>query len=441
MYDQNEQTDDQKADEPKVDTQHLTDRWKAWQRDDGEEPREAQARERQAQAEVRRKETAEEKRARMLARREMRELAKAEREERARLRREEREVARMQAATKREIVRDQIAGIVSNVRKSAAVMRDEGIGALVRAAFARRWVVAVSLLILVGASALAGALVMRARHRSYLTAVLVAVNGKTIRRDHLNDEMHRLYGRQVLDSLVQRELRHQFLEKHGAVASDRQVDERLRLEAQSPEFMPVLQKAGKSEAEYRESLARVLSEFNLISKGVTVTEAEMRRFYTENADPRNVRALFHTPEVVTLAVIGTASRADADQARKALDAGGDWATLARRYSVDDSAQNGGVVAPFAVGRSLAAHAKGLDAVARRLQKGEQVGPVRLAGGLWWLVRCLDKQPALTRPYDEVKETVRILATAAKGEQVNGARVAAEYEAFRKKANIQTFMSR
>ncbi len=438
--------EEKRADEPTGDdaskdgARDLTERWKAWQREDEDSSPEAQQLEKQARSAQRREAAAEDRQARAIARREAKQLARVEREERAKRKREERETARMRSAEEREEVRRKVVGFLADLRRSAAVIRDEGIGALIRAAFRRRWVVAVSLVILMLVSAFAGAMIMRARHRAYLTAVLVAVNGQTIRRDQLNDEMHRAYGAQVLDTLVQRELRRQFLKKHGAVATDKQIDERLRLEARSPEFMPILQKAGKSEAEYREPLARVLGEINLVSKGVTVSEAELRDFYARNVNPQNAGSLFYSPEVVTLAVIAAASKADADAARQALTAGADWASVARRYSVDDTAQNGGLMQPFAVGRSLTAHAKGLDAVARRLEQGQQVGPIRI-GGLWWLVRCLEKQAALTRPYDEVKETVRVLALAAKGEKENGPRLAAEYEEFRKKANIQTFLTR
>lgn len=418
--------------------QDLTDRWQAWQQSaDDAEPDADRKRE---QAQQRRSERDAEKQARVLAKQQERELARAEREEKARLRREEREISRMRSATEREIVRHQVAGTLGTIARAFAVFREGGPFEVIRAAYRRRWVVVTSLCLLAVVSAVVGALIMRTRHRRYLTATLVAVNGVRILRSDLNDELFERYGASTLNSMVQREIRRQFLKKHGAIASDKQVDERLRFEARSPEFAPILEKAGKSEPEYRESLARVLSELNLVSKGVDVTEAEMREYYDRNASPNNPRALFYSPEVVTLAVIAAPNRATAEKAKAALNAGLDWASAARQYSVDDSAETGGIMQPFALGRSVTAISKGLDAVGQKLEKGQQAGPLQL-GNLWWLVRCLERRPAQKRTYEEVKETVRILARAAKGEQMNGRRLAQEYEEFRKKANIQTFLTR
>jgi hypothetical protein len=97
------------------------------------------------------------------------------------------------------------------------------------------------------------------------------------------------------------------------------------------------------------------------------------------------------------------------------------------------------MAPFAIGRSLTARATGVDAIARRLKAGDQAGPVQ-AGPLWWVVRCLERTPAQTRTYEEVRATVNVLARAAKGEALHGRRLAEEYATFRRTANIQVFQS-
>ncbi|MBM3495058.1 MAG: hypothetical protein FJX72_12180, partial [Armatimonadetes bacterium] len=280
-----EQAEDETTEERPADPEAsrvLADRWSAWQGGDDEtasgDPR-AERREHAA-------EKADEKRARAQAREMEKELARAEREERARTRREHKDIARSQAIVEHDIRVDQVKGLVKDARRSLIVFHEQGVIGVVRAVFGRRWVVVVSLCLLVVLSALTGALVMRARHRRHLTAVLVAINGTTIKRNDLSDELLNVYGRQTLDGLVQRELRRQFLVKHGAVASEKQVSERLQLESGLPDFMPILQRAGKSESEYRKSLARSLSELNLISKAVTLTDAEIREFYERNADPR-----------------------------------------------------------------------------------------------------------------------------------------------------------
>jgi hypothetical protein len=83
---------------------------------------------------------------------------------------------------------------------------------------------------------------------------------------------------------------------------------------------------------------------------------------------------------------------------------------------------------------------GLDALARMVDEGQQIGPIE-RNGVWWIVRCLRREPAVTRSYDEVKDTARLLARYQKGVARNKERLDKEYEAFRKKANIQRFATR
>jgi len=362
------------------------------------------------------------------------------RRERARIRREEREAARLAAHEAREVSHARAAAAVAGAKEAVALWREHGpLKALAQALVQRRLLLA-SVFVLMVASGFAGAMFMRARHRRYLTGALVAINGAVIRRSDLNDDLYDRHGAQALNRLIERELRLQFVKAHHALAGDKQVEQRFRLEAQMPTFFATLAEVGTSETDYRGALRRVLSEINLMSQGVKVSEAEVREFYRRNADPRNLRSLFYTPPVVSLAVIVTGQESAARAAMGALKKGAPFGAVARAYSAHDSAGSGGLIPPYAVGRSFTASVSGLDAIASPLQEGEQTGPVR-RNGVWWIVRCLNRKPAVTRPYAEVKETAEILARMQKGTAKNGPRLEAEYAEFRKKANIQRFAVR
>jgi len=363
-----------------------------------------------------------------------------ERSERARLKREEREVAKLAAVEAKELARAQAAGRRAKARESVQHALLFGFPAKVAETLRTRKLAVLSVVLLMALSAAAGALYMRARHRNHLTGTLVAVNGVVIRRDQFYDDLVERHGSETLQRLVERELRTQFIRAHGAEATNQQVDQRLRIEENSPEFHALLDSLGVSEPSYRESLKRVLSEINLISQGVEVTEDEVRAFYRRNADPRNMRALFYTPPRVTIAVIATPTQALAQKAAAALKAGEPFPSVAARYSIHDSVSHGGIVGPFYLGRSMTAVTTGLDALARMVDDGQQIGPIK-RGGVWWIVRCLKREPAVTRSYDEVKDTARLLARFQKGVAKNKERLDKEYDAFRKKANIQRFAAR
>lgn len=363
-----------------------------------------------------------------------------ERAERARLRREQREAERVARLEARELSRARTAERVAEVRTSVEQAIRFGILERLGEALRTRRLTIATVVVLMLLSAVTGALLMRYRHRRYLVGALVAVNGVVIRRDQFFDEMVARHGMATLNLLVERELRRQFIRAHGAEASDMEVEQRYRLEAKMPEFHRVLASYNITELDYRASLKRVLSEINLFTQGVEVTPAEVREFYRRNVSPNNLRSLFYSPPRVSLAVIVTPDPASAKAAAAALKAGTPFGDVAARYSVHDSATRGGLVEPFYLGRSYVALSTGMDAIARDLQEGQQVGPVQI-GRMWWIARCLQRTPAVTRPFEEVKETAEILARLSKGILKNKARLDAEYEKFRSGANIQRFAAR
>lgn len=441
---------DRQQDDSEGRAEELLERWQVWQ---GEEPEPepeptgwlAGLRQRWVEWRLARRERARRRLEERLAAREFgwrhRYLEwRLEREERARFRREQKAA---QAAARLEERANQAALAMERRRRFREKVRYWSslqwlageTGVLSRRRTAILFVLAVILV-----SNITGALLMRARHRRYLVGTLVAVNGVSIRRDVFFDEMFERYGENTLKMLVERELRQQFLRSKGAIATDKQVEERLRIEKTMPDFVKTLQERGIVEADYREALKNTLSEINLLTRGVTATEEEARAFYRMHTDPRNIRAMFYTPPRVQLAVIVTPDEATARKALAELKAGTAFAQVALRYSLHDSAPYGGYVEPFYLGRSYTAMASGLDELGRKLQENQQIGPVKM-GPVWWIARCIEKVPARTRPYEEVRHTALLLAKLSKGIQQNQKRLAEEYEEFRKRATIQWFAAR
>lgn len=378
--------------------------------------------------------------AKRLERQEAREERGLERRERARMRREEREAARLAAHEERQVSHAGVARVVSDAKASVAQFRENGPIAALGGLMARKKVLIASVCLLMALSGFCGALLMRARHRRYLTGTLVAVNGVVIKRSELNDELYTRHGAATLQTLVDRELRAQFVRAHKAAATDEQVEARFKLEAQMPDFFATLSGVGASETDYRGSLRRVLGEINLMTKGVDVSEAEVRAFYRRNINPANPRALFFTPPEVTLAVVATPNADIANRALSELKSGRPFGEVAARHSIHETGPRGGVVPPYALGRSFTAAVTGLDAIARGLDEGRQTGPVN-RNGVWWIVRCIARKPAVTRKYEDVKETAKLFALVEKGVPKNKQRLDAEFQEFRKKANVQRFAVR
>lgn len=72
-----------------------------------------------------------------------------------------------------------------------------------------------------------------------------------------------------------------------------------------------------------------------------LTETAIVSYFAEHAEA------FRLPERVEVAIVRTGDRASAERARRELGRGGDFAAVARRYSIDPSAASGGVLGALA----------------------------------------------------------------------------------------------
>jgi foldase protein PrsA len=131
-----------------------------------------------------------------------------------------------------------------------------------------------------------------------------------------------------------------------------------------------------------------------------VTDAQITAYYNRN------REQFAVPERRDLEIILTRTKAQAEEARRAVEGGTRWAAAARRYSTDAlSKSNGGRLAGVARGQQDRA----LDTAAFAARRGVIVGPVRGQFG-WYIVRVTGITPArqntLAESRDQIRELLR-----------------------------------
>lgn len=291
------------------------------------------------------------------------------------------------------------------------------------------------LCLLVGA--LGGMLFLRQRRIAYQHAVIIAVNGEEIRRDEFTKLMENAAGRSVVLGLIDRSIRRQFARSKKAMPSEAEVQERYKEDSSDPNFEKALANAKMNKEDYLEMVRDELAQANLVSEGVTVTDADVRDYYQRNIDPKNPTARFYSPEMIQVAVIGTKTRAQCEKALAELQRGAAWEDVARLYSVDVSAASGGLLPPFAKGRTMASMIPGMEATIFALDPGQRVGPVKFGDG-WWIIQCREKWPERLQPFEAVKLKARTWARLEKGALKNGRRIANELLAFQKAAKIQFF---
>ena len=127
-----------------------------------------------------------------------------------------------------------------------------------------------------------------------------------------------------------------------------------------------------------------------------VTDAQIAAFYNKN------KARFAQPERRDLRIVLTKDKAKAEQAKKALESGQSFKSVAKKYSIDQASKaQGGKLPAVAKGQQE----KALDTAIFAADKGKLVGPVKTQFGYYVFdVTKIDK--ASQQSLDQAKATIK-----------------------------------
>jgi foldase protein PrsA len=262
----------------------------------------------------------------------------------------------------------------------------------------------------------------------------VAVNGHAISQSEYVRRLEIDGGQAALTRIITQEEMLQFAAKHGLMPTDGQIHSRIAEMRKKPDFTNYLTQSRQTFEDLNRTAAFQLATEALTTQGVQATDAEMQEFYKTNIDQSNPNAQFYTPKVATVRVIISMSMSDLGEAIHELHLGFSFDTVARHYSKDQSASNGGLLPPITEGRTRLASLKNIERAIFRLTPGARSAPVKFMKG-WAIFHCESMTPATTRGYDEVKEDCRRGVLMRKGMVGNSARLTTEFQDFQKKSSI------
>jgi len=294
------------------------------------------------------------------------------------------------------------------------------------------WLVAAGMFVV---GLLIGVLVMK--QRAHSATIVVSVNGDNITRDDLFNQMQDTVGAQTVHKLVQNMLQLQFAAKKNLSPTDEQVNAEYLKMSQRPNFLAALAQSGIPEGDFKQNLRVQLAETNVITQGVSASDADAQAYYRAQANPNNPAAQFYRPAEVSLRAIATATEPQARQALAELASNTPFELVATTYSLDTSKANGGLLAPLTFGRSPLHRSPTLEQTIFAMKVGSQMGPVFFSNQ-WWIFRCQDKAAATTLPYSQVQEQCLTGAKLAKGTAQNSKRIQQEFTDFQHSSNLQAF---
>jgi parvulin-like peptidyl-prolyl isomerase len=166
------------------------------------------------------------------------------------------------------------------------------------------------------------------------------------------------------------------------------------------DFDKFLKDSGQTEADILKRV-RLDTLSNKIREKVTkgkdkVSDAQVTAYYNKN------KARFAQPERRDLRIVLTKDKAKAEKAKKALESGQSFKSVAKKYSIDQASKaQGGKLPAVAKGQQE----KALDTAIFDAKKGKLIGPVKTQFG-YYVFDVTKITPATQQTLDQAKTTIK-----------------------------------
>ena len=273
--------------------------------------------------------------------------------------------------------------------------------------------------------------------------VVAKVGGHKITQQEYYDRLERLpyrdvssskqteSGEWVLERLITEELILRLADKEKVTPTDEQIDKRLAELRKQPGFETKMKDSGFTKDQLSELIRIDEAVFNLQTKGVKVTDAEIKAYYNENKDAR-----FTEPESSYVSAIFVNSRADADKAIKLLEKGVDFGTVCRSLCSEPSlaARDGEIEVPIVRGDDSRV-SKAVQDVIFNTPVGKFTKPISGGNSGYVIFKVREHQSQKTQKLADVEYQIKQQLMIEKGKAKN-INLEDQMTEFRKSAKIE-----
>lgn len=226
-------------------------------------------------------------------------------------------------------------------------------------------------------------------------------------------------GYMALRMLIDRQIILEMAEKEKVMPTEEEIKKELDRQKKLPGFNERLKTLGYTQDDLKEDIKVELAAFKLITKGITVSDDEVKKAYQQNIQR------FTIPAQVQVALILVDNRKKLEQVQAQIKKGVDFLVLATQYRPPDMPANANVTNVSLPENSdmfqqfpylwQTLQKTPVGSVTSPLPIKLQSAPGKAVNG-WIIFKVLDKRPRQVRPLDEVKEDLRRLLMQAKSKR-------------------------
>lgn len=229
---------------------------------------------------------------------------------------------------------------------------------------------------------------------------VASVNGTNISKDELYNELVSLGGESTLNSMITMKLIDQEATKANVSVTEQDVNaeiETLKTQYGGEEGLnTALSQSGMTMDSLKKNTEVQVKIRKILEPQTTVKDEDISAYYEAN------KATFATPEQVRASHILVKTKEEADDIKKQLDEGADFATLAKEKSTDTgSAANGGDLGFFGEGEMVEAFEK----AAFSMKNDEISDPIKSDYG-YHIIKRTDYKEATNPTEEDKKEDIR-----------------------------------
>lgn len=242
----------------------------------------------------------------------------------------------------------------------------------------------------------------------------ITVEGEKISKEEFYNRLERvpvqtpqgpkLAGRYVVEQLIGEKLIVQLSQKQGVEPTEEQIEAKIKIinRESGNNLTQLLKSQQMTQEDLKQKIKAEQALVNLISKGVTVSDAEAKSAY--DAELKKPESGLKRPEQVKISAIICDKKDKAEQAYKALVGGADFGTVCLQYSTDESVkQTKGEL------NWLTRNDNRIPQVIRNTAFSLEVDKFSKPfsdGNAWVIVKADSKRQARTTPYEDVKDLIK-----------------------------------